>query len=214
MRINRFKLGKTEDFYDYLLEKEHNSLFFRTILKGVDLFLDMKGEIRSKREMLDRMVFWGWNMRWSWDFDAHTIYDMLYYKLVRLEKVFTESGNCCWNQDPEYPDYKYMKSLRLAIKILKRLKDRDTPRYCIGLWERHDKKWGKLQSNMSNPSEEDKTPSGTIFRTWREKANTPELKEQERKEWRALLELDGIIYERDKRNFFKILERDLHYWWD
>ena len=92
------------------------------------------------KEMISRMIFWGWNMRWNYDFDGFTLYEIYYMKLDRMYKCMSNYGNCVWNSCPEDPEYKLMKKLKLARTLAHRLAYRDESMYCIALCEKHDKK--------------------------------------------------------------------------
>lgn len=74
---------------------------------------------RSNYEMLKRMIFWGWNMRHSYDFDAHSIYLMLHLKLERVYGAM-KNGNCLWNDDESN---NRMRKLLEAKGLAKRIYD-------------------------------------------------------------------------------------------
>lgn len=96
-----------------------NSLLQKVYLSEyLDWVFKLRGTYRSYKEMFRRMLFWGWHMRWSWDFDAQTLYKMLQLKLSRLNYVFENHGHCVWNSDR---DNKRMRELREMIELFKRL---------------------------------------------------------------------------------------------
>jgi len=76
--------------------------------------------LRAKYEMLERMIFWGWNMRWSYDFESLECYEMLYLKLKRVYECHRDHGNCMWNSNPLNKD---MKRLREAVGLAKWLNE-------------------------------------------------------------------------------------------
>lgn len=164
-------------------------------------------------EMLKRMIFWGWNMRWSWDFDAQTIYDVLLLKLKRLKESFDHEGHLCW-QNPGDVDYYRMEALIRAIELCDKLANRDDYDYIDGLMEAHDEKWGELKTNMSEPSPEDHKDGYIVFRCWRAKAVTKEEKELERKEYVSIMSTQYAARESDTEEFFKILNKHIKGWWD
>lgn len=170
---------------------------------------------RTYKEMLARMFFWAWHMRWSWDFDAHTIYDMILLKLKKLEYVFEKHGHCCW-QEPGDEEYFRMEALKEAIAVCDRIANKSDHDYVDGLNEAHDKKWGELETNMlDNPTkEEDKVPAGVIFRSWRKNAKTKEDEEKEREEYRAIMMQHHEAREADKKRLFELLHEHLDGWWD
>ena len=69
-------------------------------------------------EVLNRVIYWAWAMKRSYDFDANTIYDMLYRKLDRLYICFINNGHCGWNSDANKP---LMRKLSIARNLAKRL---------------------------------------------------------------------------------------------
>lgn len=88
------------------------------------------GSLIAFYEKIKRMIFWGWKMRNSYDYDAHTIYEMLQWKLERLLHVFKYDGHCVWNNSE---DNKRMKDLKEAIELLKRKNSADDDDLnCVG----------------------------------------------------------------------------------
>ncbi len=147
-------------------------------------------------------------LRRDYDFDAHSLYPLLSLKLKRIEKALLKGCSIHEKKD--------MQALRICIKLCDRLDDDET----YDKWRiRHDKKWGELESTtvpvdvMGNTvSEKD----ANYFRwdSWRARANTPELKEQERQEMRAGFILEEKIKLRERKWFFNILAEKIPYWWD
>ena len=173
--------------------------------KLADAWYDVVGWFKSKLEMLERMLFWGWHMRWNWDFDGHCLYDIIYLKLDRLYKCHRDYGHCVWNQEEDATEYRDMVALRLAVRVAKRLAERGDTFYCKGLHDRHEAKWGKIDIKFE---------SSIMMISSIPNANTPELIEQERKESRYLYEMDHKIRERDKKILFTLLRKKLDGWWD
>jgi len=137
----------------------------------------------------------------NYDFDALTIENYLLFKLKRIEPCLI-NGHCDLTVE-EGP--KKMKALKLCIKILERLNNDDYTRFD----KLHEKKWGKLEMWTE--------PTGDGFhrlKSRRERATTPELKEQERKEYIESFHADARLENRDRQLMYKIIAKYITYWWD
>ena len=66
-------------YYDTIWQQIYLSDWFDPFYKAYKWLTDWS--------RLQRFFFWGWNMRYSWDWDAHTVYDMLHLKYKRTYKV-------------------------------------------------------------------------------------------------------------------------------
>lgn len=147
----------------------------------------------------------GWD---NFDFDYRPLVELELFKLKRMLHLFENSGY----HSEECPNYKpKMKSIRLAIKLGERWLNHD---YCK-FHDLHEKKWGKLQTNLDNPLPEDYTPEGNLrWRSWRNGAKTEEEKRQEHLEFFEAVRKDDRLEERDIKNFYKILAKYSRYYWD
>ena len=128
----------------------------------------------------------------DFDFDAHSIYPLLHYKLKRIEDALK---NGCAIQEP-----KDMKALALAIKIADRIK---SDQYEELAMERHDLKWGRPDYSFE-----------PYFRCERPAANTPELLVQERNEAIAVYARAESTARKDRRTLFAIIAEYERVWWD
>jgi len=162
-----------------------------------DIWQDITKFFISKYEMIKRMLFWGWKLRNSWDFDACTIYEILYLKLTRIYNCFLDDGHCLWNDDI---NNKGMRELRTAIELAKRLSE-DTYTYYN---EKHNEKWGKPEFSFDN----------NVFKSTRNKVLSKEDKIQEKKEFRIALNKDNKQCINDQKELFKLLNKNISYWWD
>lgn len=88
-------------------------------------------------QMFDRMFFWAFKMRNSWDFDASTIYEMVYLKLDRVYKCMRDHGHCMWNSDPANKD---MRRLLELTELARKLSEDD---YCRYYYRFNDKYYNK-----------------------------------------------------------------------
>jgi hypothetical protein len=144
-------------------------------------------EIIGFVEMVNRVFFWGWKMRRSWDFDANTIYEMLYLKYDRIYKCIEKHHHLVWNQNTET---KGMKKLASMVLLTKRLSedsyvDIADPTY----WSDYYSKPRKIE-DFFREDEKDKN------RFRRAVIKSEEIKKQ------------------DKEMFLKLLQKNNDGWWD
>lgn len=99
-----------------------------------DLLRDLRIDFKSFIEKLRRMVYWGWKMRNSYDFDAHTIYDMLHYKLDKIYQSALKDPYHVWTD----PNTKLMKRLKEASILAKRIREDN---YQIRAFQEADEKF-------------------------------------------------------------------------
>jgi len=83
-----------------------------------DFIYDKIKWMRSSKEKIERMSFWGWHMRNSYDFDAGTVYDMLHLKFDRLHKCFRDHSTCMWTSDE---NSRAMRRVKIVSILSKRL---------------------------------------------------------------------------------------------
>lgn len=181
-----------ELWYDFYIYKAYEHLFviWPTKLKRA----------------LDYFVF-GWNNR---DFDNFYVDQLVLFKLKRLEYNFVNFGHHsedCENYPPK------MKSLRLAIKLLKLYCNEDKNRMFM---DAHDKKWGEADWQSEKVEGSEDKPGGPYYRMLvnRVGAVTEEQKEQERKEFVDAYDKDERRHERLRATAYKIMIKYGHYWWD
>lgn len=154
--------------------------------------------VTSKFQMLSRMIFWGWYMRNSYDFDAHTIYDMLEMKLDRLYYVFKHHSHCVWNSDVENKDMRRLCEARgLAHKLAKgdymRHYTKITKTYRVS----YDKNDISIRIGIRYPSE-NKLISNDYYRKLSKRA------------WN----LDEAERKTDQDRLFFLLNTRINHWWD
>jgi hypothetical protein len=164
----------------------------------VDFYYDIRARIEWIKRSYDYAKF-GWQ---AWDFDALTIERYLLFKLKRVEHCLI-NGNCDLTVEM---GPKKMKAIKLTIKLLERL-NKDYHRF----GDMHDAKWGEMET-WFEPTE--RGDGSSYWRSKRPKANTPELEEQERKEFREAYMADGREEERDRRLVYALINKYIRYWWD
>jgi hypothetical protein len=90
-------------------------------------------------EQIKSFFYYGWHMRKTFEFDATSIYKLLYLKLDRMYKEFENNGHCLWNDNESTNE---MKKLRTARELAKRL---DEDKYFNNNIKELEKKWGKIE---------------------------------------------------------------------
>ena len=146
-------------------------------------------EMMSYVEMVKRMVFWGWKMRWSWDFDANTIYEILHLKYNRIYKCMEKHHHLEWNKNIET---KGMKKLRTMVLLTKRISDDKyvdiaDPTYWDEFWAE------KERNNIKDFFDRD---------------------EKDRERFVNAIKKSEEIKKQDKEMFLKLLKEDNDGWWD
>lgn len=159
--------------------------------------------IRSKYQMFRRMMFWGWNLRNNYDFDAQTIYDILYLKLQRLHVTFNTNSHLEWNSSPTN---RRMKKLSEAILLCKRIK---TNYHEDNAFIQLEKEFGKLKTEfipLSNGFSE--------FKSNREKVTNEQQRKLYREALKKTFERSTKLKKADEDRFFKLLQENINVWWD
>jgi len=165
----------------------------------------LAGNIRRLGKTLARMIYWGWFMRDSYDWDFYHLEVMMLAKLKRMRKEMTTNGHCSWCVTPEEDsEGGLLNKLDLAIYLLNRQVNRNVVGYAVGTHAKHDAKWGEIKWDWK---------SGYV-KIWRDNASTPELETQERQEYRLVMDMDDKIYSRDRKILYYILEKHGPGWWD
>ena len=163
--------------------------------KLIDLYHDIRIFFVARYEMLNRMLFWCWNLRWNWDFDSYTIYVILHLKLTRLYECFKNNGHCVWNA---HPNTKLMRRLREAIVLAKMLYDDRFNKRQLKIFKTY-KIIGEKQSRWYRISYKNQKPiPEKLYRVL----------------YRKAMEKDGQEYLDVKNRLFKLLNENIEKWWD
>jgi hypothetical protein len=142
----------------------------------------------------------GWGNH-DWDYDY--LNQLVLFKLKRLEYEFTHYANHseeCQNYEPK------RKSLALAIKLLDRLCKNEYSKFM----DLHEKKWGPIKYVF----EKVEGSEGSFLTAVADKADTPEKKKQQRKEYNEAYDADERQRVRDTKLAYAIIGKYSHYWWD
>ena len=135
-------------------------------------------------------------MRHSWDWDAHTIYKMLYFKLDRLYNEMTSNGHCMWNANP---NTNLMKKLREARELAKRL---DEDRYDMAGFYETEERYGELIRE-----EESYGKYTSIKLYWKDDKAATKYRDRRDKYWQNVK-----LTERKRLHY--LLEHYTQIWWD
>jgi len=142
----------------------------------------------------------GWNNK---DFDDGFLLQLEVYKLKRMLHLFKNYGNHCEDCENYKPK---MKSIKLAIKLGERVINHNYRRF----YDMHVHKYGKIQYEFE-PTDATKQYYQMI------------LIKNNKKYERTQDEIDDLINARstdereqgrDRRLFYRIIEKYGRYWWD
>ena len=156
----------------------------------------MISKLREYYEILERMLFWAWTMRYSYDFDAHTNYLVLHHKLRRQYECFRDHGHCVWNDDV---NNNRMRKLHEAMMLAKRLHE---DHYDMRAFDEADERFRFVMDILSDEK---------YNRIETRYLDTPERAEMFRK-GRAKMYHQQKEYER--KRFYYLLEKYTDHFWD
>lgn len=165
------------------------------------LFYKLKKNFFAVSEQINRMYCWAFRSRYSYDFDGHTMYDMIYYKLDRMYRCFLNYGNCVWNDGENTVG---MKKLRIARQLAWRLAHHDYEEYRDKIL---DLKYGKSEMDFVAS----KYGSRVLF-----KRNGIDVRsiESYSKDLLRLANMSALQRKNEKELLFKLLAKHLDSWWD
>lgn len=139
----------------------------------------------------------------NYDFDSGFLYDLMSFKLKRIQKVLLDGHAIQENND--------MDALKEAIKICDRLRECN---YEDKYLRQHDKKWGGIRSKHIPNYDENGKHTTTTWQTSRAKAKTPKQKTKERNEFRVCWESGEADRLADLTRLFEIFKNHERTWWD
>ncbi len=180
------RLSKDESWFEEIWEEFLDKIWY-----------DPKYWIKARYKMLCRMIYWGWHMRWNWDFDALTIYDMLYRKLDRLYKEMRDNSHLDWNSDE---NNRRMRELREARELARRLMNND---YDMKAFYEVEERYGELKTWSEYLT-------NGLYRYHSEWPNDKEARKFYRRRDKHWLR----VHKLHKNRFFELLNRNIEQWWD
>jgi len=172
----------------------------------VEFYHDKAGDMRHFFSCVGRFFYWGWALKESYDFDYGCLEEMIYLKLKRMAVVFEQDDMHCWCNDEDCDEYHEYRAFLLALKLAERLNTRSDIVYAKYAEEKHTERWGEYDFNREKEK-------GILFSIRRKNIVTEDDIILERKQNRALLDLSHRIYQRDRRNFYAILDKYARNWW-
>ena len=143
----------------------------------------------------------GWKNGHDWDF--HYFLKLLDFKLNRLKKFYSDEKNT--NMIASEAS-KIVSQISFAQLYLEKM---ITSNYCDELYAAHDAVWGSPELEF-----EDVENGYSKLNINRKNVKTDDDYEQERSEYRKLMEHEQRIKEQCYETFFMSLAKNLDNWWD
>jgi len=140
-----------------------------------------------------------WN---DYDWDYAYIFNLLQYKLKRTRKRIVANNLILRSEE-------VAAQIKHAEDLIEKWREDE---FCKDLYDAHDEKWGEMV-DLSKPVEH----NGSRYHIWdmsREKATTPELKDQEKKEWMAIHQKADEAKEKNLDELFAHMRKYIQGWWD
>lgn len=166
--------------------------------ESMNWFHKLENEFWTRKEMFERMFYWAWKLRWNFDFDAQTLYQIQYLKLKRVHECMLKHGHLDWNSSP---DHKHMRRLAEARELARRLTKNNFDKHSMYVYtnfffEREGEDYLYLRHR-------EKYPHAKLipYRKYRFYS----LKAHER---------DEAYHQYVKRRFYTLLEKYQEHWWD
>ena len=132
------------------------------------------------------------------DWDHSYIFDLLSYKLGRVEK--------CLKNDPYHQNAKrYARQVQVCRILLERL---IADNYCEYEKKKHDEKWGELKHKDGK-----RYKAGVELIFYRDKCQTEEEKTLETEESKRIWKKEEELRKRDLESFCRIFNKHCESWW-
>ena len=166
-----------------------------------DKYHDITGWFGAKKEMIERMIFWAWKMRYSYDFEALTIYDMLYFKLDRIYACMRDHGNCVWSSDENSKRMRRLCEAKYLAGWLSKNAPDSSNKRLTRVMERYDKEKrgsGYLDRIHTKLYPNAKIIDSKLLSLMVNKAVSKDIEE----------------YKNKKERFLKLIDKHLDEWWD
>ena len=170
------------------------SIFERSIMFITNWFRDVKHGIGN-------LIKWFpiiWKDR---DWDHYFFHIMVRQKLENMEHLLRNYGH---HVDAE----KDADKIRVCVCLLNRIIDDE---YHEMVYKDHDKKWGDTHFRWE---EYDGNEDLCELHIDRDNVKTKEDKDQERKEFRALMHREGELKTQDLKYLYQTLAKYILHWWD
>lgn len=166
-----------------------------------DFWRTLKAIPTKLRRSWDYAIF-GYN---NLDFDYQYLMELILFKLERMEKVFLEGYH-----DPESDSYKQkMKSIKLAIKLLKKLETNSYNRF----YDLHQKTYGRLIYKFIPIDKNGKRVKKRYAKYFALEAES-EMTKEARKSFLESSKKDENERRRDLKLVCDIIAKHSNSWWD
>lgn len=168
---------------------------------GDQYYAFVRNFIKNPIYQVKRLLAWYWNvLRHDYDYDGHSLFGIIEYKLKRLEKALINGHAIHEPTD--------LKALKVAIKLAGRLKE---AKYEEAGYDRIERKWGKLIIWFTDiPGKPDYSTMHSKY----EKEKDDLDKIMVRDEVRANFVASHNRQKREEKWLYAILLKYLGKWWD
>lgn len=149
-----------------------------------------------------KSIQYAWFLRKDFDWDYFYILLLLQYKLKRTRKRIIENDLVVRVEE-------IAAQIKHAEDLIQNWRDDN---FCEDLHKAHEEKWGDTV-DLSEPF----LKNGRTYYTWnmsREKATTPELREQERKEQRVIYSAHEKAKQECWNDIWNQIKEYGQWWWD
>lgn len=181
---DRFKFDSHDGFwYDFRYAIDKKIGYFKGMLE------------RAYEVLLFIPVIYN-TVRW----DQSSIFVILYHWLDRMQDI--QRTDTMHVNAPMYAD-----QLKTCVLLLKRIKEDD---YLTMLLNEHEARWGKSKYWLTPVPNQ---PGYSEYHSTRFNIITPEDKELERKEYKALIHKEDYLYKQDIELLFNIIKKHHRSWW-
>jgi uncharacterized protein with ATP-grasp and redox domains len=171
----------------------------------LDLWHAIERFFRVSKQTLMRMYDYAKFSRKSWDFDAQSVERYMEWKLLRIQKVMLNG----YVDRTSHNSQKSLKTLKVCIRILKRLNDDDPYAF---LFKGHTEKWG--ETKILREEYDSKNSTTTRATLIHEKCKDFKEDQQAFSERYAIYTVEARMTKRDRKLLYKLLEEYLPTWWD
>lgn len=148
---------------------------------------------------INRMLFWGWNMRNSVDYDASTLYDVVYLKLDRVYDSMLNYNHLVWNSSP---DTKLMRRLCELKLLAKKLSESD----------KYNSNYSKLSDKYARVSRDG---LDRLFYSFNLHPNAKTINDKLYSHFfRSAIKKDTAARNIDKNRYYYLMDKYLEHFWD
>lgn len=156
---------------------------------------------RSLKYGIINLIKWTPTIWKDRDWDHSYFHIIIHKKLSNMEKYLRKYGH---HVDAE----KDADNIKICLNLLNRILKNE---YHEMVYKDHDKKWGESHFNWTDLEHK---PGYKELHITRDNAITEKEKEQEIKEYRALMLREGEMAKQDIDYLYDIIKKYILHWWD